>query len=389
MAPVGSPALSVRGPRAITHVITGLSLGGAEMMLYKMLNGAPPGVWSSRVVSLLNHGALGASLAAAGIPVEALSLGRAPWRALTRLRGVLAHGAPMLLQGWMYHGNLAALVGRPRSRPPVLWNIRQSFSGYRREKPATAAIIRAGAVVSSRSARIIYNSRVSARQHEAIGYDARRTVVIPNGFDLERFRPDPAARVALRRRLGLPADTLLIGHVARFHPMKNHTGMLEAAAIVAGQERHVAFVLAGTGIDKHNAELLSQIERLRLGSRIHLIGTVRDTPGLMAGLDVLCQSSGWGEGFPNVLGEAMASGVVCAATDVGDSRWLLGDAGEVLPPHDTAGLAAALLRLVRLSAMERSALGAGGRERIAAEFDLTSVIARYVGLYEEVLDSRP
>jgi glycosyltransferase involved in cell wall biosynthesis len=285
----------------------------------------------------------------------------------------------------MYHGNLAALLARPASRPPVLWNIRQSLTDLGRERPLTALAIRAGARLSPQAARIIYNSRASARQHEAIGYDPRRTVVIPNGFDTARFQPALAARDTLVARLGVGRETIVVGHVARFHPMKNHLGFLRAAAMVVAAVPRTIFVLAGQGVDSSNRSLTSAIARLGLTGKVHLLGALDDVPALMAGLDLLCSPSGWGEGFPNVLGEALAAGVPCVATDVGDSAWIVGGAGLVVPPGDDAALAAALTDLIRAPSEVRKALGVEGRRRVQQEFTLEAIAARYEDLYLTIL----
>ena len=138
---------------------------------------------------------------------------------------------PDLIQGWMYHGNLMATIASAAShgRVPVLWNIRQTIYDLGRERRLTAVVIRQGARLSRYPAAIVYNSITSAEQHEAIGYRTDKRVILPNGFDCEMFHPDPEARSSLRKELGLPVDSVLIGLIARYHPMKDHAGFLKAA----------------------------------------------------------------------------------------------------------------------------------------------------------------
>lgn len=370
-------------PIRIVHVITGLGTGGAEMMLWKLLGGTDRSLWDPAVISLRDRGTMAEPIEALGVPVHCLGVqASVPTpAAVGRLRRSIQALAPELLQGWMYHGNLAALVaGRWTPDAAVLWNVRHSVDDLRNEKWLTAALIRLGAPFSRRTAGIIYNSRTSARQHEMLGYSADRTTVIPNGFDVTRFRPVPGAGPALRKRLGVPDTTFLVGVVARYHPMKDYPNFLLAAAEL--RQRHdVRFVLAGRMVDAANPELAGPIERLGLRDVVHLLGEVADVPVLTAGLDVACSASAWGEGFPNAIGEAMACGVPCVVTDIGDSAWVVGDTGRVVPPRDASGLARAAAELLELPGITRAALGAAARARVVAEFSLDQIVARYQDLY--------
>ena len=360
------------------------------MMLWKLLSTLPEEQWHARVISLRGAGTIGPRIEKLGIHVSAVGFGRGirSVGAPSRLRREVAAASPDLLQGWMYHGNLAALLARPRSHPPVIWNIRQSLTDLTHERLVTALVIRAGAHLSRRVSKIIYNSHASARQHEAFGFDPGRTVVIPNGFDLSQFKPLPEARNILRARLGVASETILVGQVARFHRMKNHFGFLRAAAIVAAAAPGTAFVLAGKGVDSGNRELMQTVASLGLHGRVHLLGSVDDVPTLMAGLDVLCSPSTWGEGFPNVLGEALASGVPCVTTDVGDSSLIIGAAGIVVPPGDEAALAAALVELTSAPPEVRGAMGREGRNRVTQKFTIRAIGGQYADLYEAVLAER-
>ncbi len=378
------------GRYRLVHVITGLSTGGAEAMLAKLLGGLDPARWSCEVISLSDRGTHGDRLERLGVPVTALELATPSGMAsgLFQLRRRLRQFRPSLIQGWMYHGNLAALAGAGLAgRPPVIWNLRQSLYGLVREKRLTAQVIRLGARLSRLPRKIVYNSATSARQHEALGYDASRTVLIPNGFDTERLRPAPEARAALRARLGVSLETPIVGHLARYHPMKDHAGFLRAAARVTAVRPGTIFLLAGHEVDDNNAALRTLTQELGIGDSTRRLGELVDPMPVIAGLDVLALSSAWGEGFPNVLGEAMACGIPCVTTDIGDSRWVVGDSGEVVPPLDPDRMAAALLRLLALSPEERSRLGAVARRRIEVEFSLPTIISAYESLYLDLLAS--
>jgi glycosyltransferase involved in cell wall biosynthesis len=290
----------------------------------------------------------------------------------------------------MYHSNIAALLAQRLSgrATPVLWNVRHSLDEVGLEKRTTRAVIRAGAPLSRFASGIVYNSRVSARQHEAIGYADARTEIIPNGFDTQSFRPDPVARASMRAELGLAPSTVAVGLIARYHAVKDHATLLRAAGLLRQDGADFQLVLAGGGVDRGNAALMTAITAAGIGNRTTLLGERADVPRILAGLDVvvLCSVS---EGFPNVLGEAMACGVPCIATDVGDCRFLLGSAGIIVPPSDPFALAGALRYVIRMNADARREAGEIGRTRVVQEFSLPFVAARYERLYHHIVDEAP
>jgi glycosyltransferase involved in cell wall biosynthesis len=372
----------------VMHVITGLSTGGAETMLLKLLSAAS-GDMEHVVVSLGDEGTIGPRIAALGVPVHCLRLKRNapnPFKALSIL-SLARRISPQLIQGWMYHGNLMAsmaasgLRNAPPKKPPVLWNIRQTVYDLRNERWLTAKLIRLGAHRSAGPAAIIYNSQTSAGQHKALGYRAEKHVIIPNGFDCQVLRPDDAARKALRAELGVTNDNILIGLVARYHPMKDHVGFLRAAAIVAQDHPYVRFVLAGTGISAKQPELAGAIRQNGLQDHVILLGERSDIPRLNNAFDIACSASAWGEGFSNSIGEAMACGVPCAVTDVGDSAYIVAESGFVAPPREPETFANAIKQLINLGLTRRQELGAKARRRIEIEFSLTAIVQRYEDLY--------
>jgi glycosyltransferase involved in cell wall biosynthesis len=369
------------------HLVPDLALGGAETALVRLVEGLDRTRFASLVVTLRDGGSLVARAEAAGARVASLGMRtRLPSPVtLARLRAVLRGFAPDVLQGWMYHGNLAAWVGARLlpERPAVAWNVRQSLAsdGHRRERATTRLAIRANVALSGQVERIVFNAHSSAAQHTALGFDASRSEVVPNGFDAARFRPDPTARATLRAALGLPGDALLAGMVARVHPVKRHDLFLAAVAAAAQGGLDVHAVLAGSGASPASAEIARLLASSGAAGRVHLLGERADVERILPGLDVLVSASGWAEGFPNVVGEAMACGVACLVTDTGDCASIVGDAGVVVPPGDGAALASALAALLRRPAEERARMGARGRARILASFTLERCVARYAELY--------
>lgn len=378
-------------PIRVLHVITGLETGGAELSLLKLVESLHRERFVHDVVSLTGKGAIGERIEALGVPVIALRLSRAaaPIAGPVSLSRIIARTAPALVQGWMYHANLLALlaVKLARDPAPLLWNVRASLDGIENEKRSTRAVVRIGARVSTLPQGIVYNSVTGARQHEALGYAASRTQIIPNGFDCSSFRPDPSAGPALRAALGLDPDSIVVGCFGRYHPMKDHATLLSAAANAARVEPRLQFVLAGAGVDASNDALAALIGQLGLAANVHCLGERRDIASLTAALDIACSAS-VGESFPNVVGEAMACGVPCVVTDTGDAARIVGEGGLVVPVRDPASLAQAMVSLARAGPDRRRSLGTAARQRIVGHFSLEAVTDRYRSYYERISSRR-
>jgi glycosyltransferase involved in cell wall biosynthesis len=248
---------------------------------------------------------------------------------------------------------------------------------------------RACALLSGRlPARIVFCSQAAVCIHEELGYDTERAEVIPNGFDLERVKPDPAAPASVREELGVPADALLIGMAARFHPYKDHRNFLRAAAQLLRKVPEVQFLLCGMNIDWQNAQLAAWIEEEGLLGCVHLLGARRDVPRLFAAMDIATTSS-LSEAFPIAIGEAMACGTPCVVTDVGDSALIVGDTGHVVPPGNPQALAQAWGKLIEAGPKMRRCLGMAARRRIQQHFALPSIVERYQAVYSELASAAP
>ncbi len=375
----------------IAHVATGLGVGGAETTLLNLLTRLDRREFECQVFSLSSEAPLAESMRALGVPVHLLGMrpGVPDPRGYLALGRHLRRFAPDLIQTWMYHADfLGGLAAPLAGRPPVVWGVHLTVADRRGLKPATRLIIRLNAWLSRRlPAAIVCCAEAARRTHAALGYDASRMIVIPNGVDLDRFRPDPGARARLRAALGLPADALLIGMAARFDPHKDHRNFLRAAAILHAAQPEVHFVLWGKEITPHNAALTAEIETGGLQGVVHLLGLRADAPALNAGLDLAALSS-WGEAFPLVLVEAMACGVPCVATEVGDAAQIVGETGRLVPPRDPQALARAWLEMLQLSPSERQARGRAARQRVEALYSLDRMVQAYARLYADIIEGR-
>lgn len=370
----------------VLNIIAGLSAGGAERALYNILAGGLKEHHDHTVLSLQGAGSIGPKIRELGVPVYALHMRRGipTPGTLWRLRCVIRNLGPDVIQGWMYHGNLAAsLAGMfAAGRPAVVWNVRQSLYDLAAEKPLTRKIIRANHWLSGRVDTIIYNSRVSRRQHEAFGFESARGLVVPNGFDLKCLKPNNVVGEAIRQKLGIPRTAQVIGHVARFHPMKDHVSFLRAAVHIASVIPNVRFLVVGRDVSLENPALAG-IVPAEFIDRFIFPGECLDAYRLMHAMDVFCLSS-WSEAFPNVLGEAMACGVPCVTTDVGDCANIVENTGVVVPPSDSKALAQGLLAMLEKPDEMRRALGRAARERVECHYGLDSVVAQYIDLYEKL-----
>ena len=331
----------------VMWITTGLGSGGAEMMLAQLVSGLPK--LQHVVVSLTSGGKHAAALP----NVHSLDMpaGKPTLGALWRLLRIVRREKPDVLMGWMYHGCLVATLAKFMrfKRTPMIWNIRQSLYDLKLEKRGSALVIRALAGLSWLANRITYNSRLSSQQHEAIGYRASKTQLIANGFDLTKWTPGTP----------LPA---LIGRFGRNAAMKDYPTFIEAAKLIHAKHPEARFIIVG-----------AETETLDAPPFIEVLGERADLPALTASLNIAVSSSAFGEGFPNVVGEAMACAVPVVATDIGDTRWVMGDSGHIVPPGDPQALAKACIGILEAGITQDLA----ARQRIERHFSLTSVLRAF------------
>ena len=370
----------------ITHVINNLEVGGAEMSLLRLLGQTDPNRYDHRVISLIGDGPIGAELHRRGVSVTCLDgrRGRMSLGLLRRLRSCVRDANPDLIQSWMYHSNLAAMFAlRGVGHTPLCWNIRHSLHALSHERWLTRRVIQLGGMLSKRADAIVFNSKIAMRQHSAIGYKARRMEWIPNGVDCEEMVPDPTGGWQFRESLGLDDTVRLIGCAARLHPMKGHETLVEAVAATNDPTMHLALI--GRGCEAGGA---AERFRAQLGGRLHLMGEQRPLKPLLCGLDCLVIASTWGEGFPNVLAEAMACGVPCVSTDVGDAALILDDSTRISPPGDSRALATLIATITGMSQTDRTAMVARDRASIIKRFPLVSMARRYESLWTDLIAER-
>lgn len=370
----------------ILHLITGLGVGGAEMSLARLAPRLREAGVRQQVVSVLEAGPLAAQIRQSGVEVRSLGVSRSVSTpaGLWRLVRLMREFSPDVVQTWLYHADILGLVAAPfAGRPPVVWNIRCADMDLSRYSRMTSWTRSACVRLSTRPAAVVVNSRRAQEYHEGLGYRPRRFECIPNGFDTDVFSPESARRDAMRQEVGADDGTVLVGMAARFDPMKGHEVFAAAAGAAARRDARLRFVLCGTGMDAENDLLMRMLDDAEVGGKVCLLGRRDDMPTFFSGLDVAVLSSHT-ESFPNAVAEAMACGVPCAVTDVGDAAEVVGEAGRVAPSRDAAALADAICELAALPSADRVILGRAARERIRQRYSLGVMTERYLSLYRDI-----
>lgn len=364
------------------HIIGGLDRGGAETMLYKILSCMDRDTFTSEVISLTTVGPVGEQIQRLGIPVTALGMHQHKFRALGKLVKILWHKRPHLIQSWNHHSDLLALVvGWLTGTRTIFWNIRCSNvleMGF-------PWLVKALVWLSPLPTGVIVNSQAGLNVHHKLGYRPKAWHLLGNGFDCALFCPDPDKCQAFREQHQIPNDSILIGMMARFDPMKDHNTFFQAANQLLDITTHdVRFVLAGQGMHPENAKLQDLIPA-RLRDRVILCGEDQAVDVIDAALDIAVLCSYRTEGFPNAIGEAMSCGVPCIVTDVGDCRDLVSDIGIVIPPQSPKALVKAMSQLINENKEGRQQRGQRAREKIMSLYTLDKITKAYEKLYHQAL----
>ena len=329
----------------------------------------------------------GETIRALGIPVRSLGMsqGMPNPLAVLKLARWLKQDKPDVIQTWMYHADLLGeLAARLAGGIPVSWGVHHSDLSSEGNRRLTLLTVKACAFLSRwLPTKIVCCSEASREVHTAAGYANEKMSVITNGVDPELFRPNPDARATIRRDLGIPADAPVIGMVGRFHPQKDHFNFVQAAQRLSQTQPKTRFLLCGDNVTWDNPELVKWIEDAGIRERCLLIGTRQDIPNLTAAFDIATLSS-MGEGFPNVIIEAMACAVPCVVTDVGDAARIVADSGTVVPRRDPQALADAWHAMLRMDRTTRVQLGLAARQRVMDHYSLPKIVSCYETLFEEL-----
>lgn len=372
----------------VVHVIIGLNVGGAELMLKRLIesHNKESGIVHI-VISLTDQGVLGKQLERQGISIHCLgmnSLIKGP-AVFFKLRKLLKSLHPDIVHTWMYHADLlGGLAARSAGFRNLIWCIRSTDISKGGSK-ITLLIRKLCAWLSGSLPRVIVCAAEASRQvHEAVGYDPDKMQVIPNGFELDKLTRLSDKNV--RDELGINQNDKVVISVGRFNQVKDHKTFIEAAGKVAALHNNVRFILVGRDLERSNSHVMAMIEATGYANNFYLLGERNDVPSCLKASDVFCLHSVT-EGFPNVLGEAMALGLPCVTTDVGDAAYLLNNLEWVVPSASPDKLADKLSALLALPIAQRKVLGEAAATRIRENFTMDVISQRYYGLYKSLITS--
>lgn len=335
----------------IVHIITGLNNGGAEGVLYRLVVNDKKN--QHIVISMMDKGKYGPLLDRDGIEVICLNMegGRISIPAIFKLYRLLKNLNPDLIQTWMYHADLiGGIIGRLAGIKRIFWNIRHSTFNAEYTKKSTIFVAKlCGKFSSLVPEKIICCAESAIQNHIDIGYCLDKFVVIGNGYDLTKFIKNNSWGNKVKQELNLGKyEGFLLGMIGRYDPQKNHKGLIEALSILKNKGYSFKLILVGRDLNDQNNELNLQLYEYNLKENTYLLDQRNDIPAILNALDIHILSSSYGEGFPNVIAEAMVCGVACVATDIGDSKVIIGEFGEVVEPNNSDLLCSSIVKLISL-----------------------------------------
>ncbi|MBI5558041.1 MAG: glycosyltransferase [Deltaproteobacteria bacterium] len=373
----------------VLFLVQSLHQGGAERQLVTLLQGLDKKSFHPVVVTYYPGGKWERDVEEIpGVDLYSIGLGsRFDFAGMIlRLGKLIRKIQPDIVYGLLGDACLLALLhGRLLGRGKVVWGLRASNMDFSRYSRTSGWVYRLSAKLSRYADRIISNSRAGLQYHQRRGYYPGRMVVIPNGIDVNYFRPCPEKGGALREELGVDASMPIIGRVGRLDPMKDYRTFLAAAGIIAQKTEGLRFLVAGGGAAENVQEMQALSRDLGLAHRIVWLGAREDLPTIYSACSFTVSSSAFGEGFPNVVAESLSCGVPCVATDVGDSAMIIDNKDCIVPPENPEALANGWERMLNLSAGERTKLGKAGRQRIIDHFSQSVMVEATENIFRDMM----
>ncbi len=370
-------------PLRVLHMIDGLQVGGAEVVLCQLLRGLQ-GRHYHVSVCYSTPGPLQAEVAALGVPLARLPrLARVDPLLIIGLCRVIRRNQPQIVHTHLFksdfHGRLAArLCG-----VPVVVSTLHARDAWAKQ-PLLGRLYGATAHFADQLIAVSEEVRQYAITHTRV--PAIKICTIENGVEVARFKEKEAAGQALRQQLGIAADTPLVGIVGRLAPQKDHATFLRAAALIFQELPQARFLIVGDGPLRKT--LMAQTSALRMNQAVMFCGMRNDIPAVMAAIDLLVLSSP-SEGLPITLLEGMAAARPVVATAVGGIPGVVveGHTGLLVPPGDPASLARESMRILQEPALGKR-MGQAGRARVEAHYSIEAMTHRTAQLYEELLSRR-
>jgi glycosyltransferase involved in cell wall biosynthesis len=362
----------------ILHLLPSLERAGAEMLLLEIVTRRAGGVEHVIVCMKESDPDFMRHFVAAGVRVEELDWRHGRLRSILQLRELVRSHKPNVIQGWMVHANLLLSVLSASRAVALIWSVH----GVQYQLTAGTRVLEHIGMVLSHFVpkRIVYPSAAARKFFESVGYSRRRSMVIPNGIDLDRFRPDSARRDAMRTSLDIGTDEFLVGCFARWHPDKDHRTLFQAFSRAASGKPW-RLLCCGAGMTRENPDLVRLLAEARLDDRVLLLGNRPDMPELIRATDVVVCSS-IAESFGNVIVEALACGLNVISTRCGGPEEIIGDQRFLVPVGDSQALA---LRLEAFALGEYSDVDPDSCRAKAAKFSADSMCRSYEDLYRSMI----
>lgn len=377
--------------KRILFLLRSFNLGGAERQLILLASGLQQRGYSVRVAVFYAGEPLEAEAKTLGIQIIDLKR-KGRWDLLPfffRLFGLIKREKPDILHSYLQVPNIwSALIKIVLPRTKVVWGIRASNVEMKQYGWQWQLTDQAEAFFARIPDWIICNSQAGMLHAVKRGYPREKMSVIPNGIDSARFFPDSKLGSRLRKEWDVQPYQKLIGMVGRMDPMKDYPNFLRAASLLMEQFKDVRFVCVGSGPDKYVQQYRELARSLNLEKSLIWVGEQQDMVGIYNALDVSVLSSAYGEGFSNVLGESMACGVPCVATDVGDAAQLIGDLGEIVHARDSEALTRGVVTLLKRLESEKNKLKNEVVQKITDEFSAAKLVSRTVDTLKEVSAAR-
>ena len=368
----------------ILHIIVGLRVGGAELMLKRLVDSAREDLSHNQiVVSLTSIGEVGIQLQKDGIVVHAIGMRSAlnlP-AAILRLVQLIRNENPDVIQTWMYHADLiGGIAARVAGKYPVIWCIRsttipQGILSF------TYWLVRLCGLLSHLiPSKIICCANTAKSAHLQLFYPEKKIKVIPNGYDFKPLLEKISSSQESREKLSIKENEIIIGVVGRFDPLKDFYNFISAAAIIASQRKGVKFLMVGRGNEWSNPTLRHWIEEAGLAELFLLVGQQTDVPYFLSAMNIFCLSSVQ-EAFPNVVVEAMAMELPCVVTRAGDAADILCDERFIVPVNNSKALADSLLKVCELSSHDRQIIGQSNAKRVRNKYKIEKISKEYFEAY--------
>ena len=371
----------------ILHIITSLLDGGAEGVLFRLC------CYDKKnehiIVSLRDEGKYGKELSNKGIKIYCLNMrpGRFSVINLFKLIKIIKIEKVKIVQTWLYHSDLfGGIAAKLAGVKNLVWNVRHSDFSEDDTDISLKILVKILAKLSYfLPNKIIFCSKRAIKIHRNIGYDDRKIIHIANGYDLKKYMPNYLGKLNFRKKFNLKKNLPLLGNVANFKPNKDHKNLLQALQILKKNKIIFKCILVGKEINKKNTTLMNMIKKFNLQNEVIFLGQQKNINQIMNGIDIHILSSKYGEAFPNVVAESMASGTPCVVTNVGDSALIVDKTGWIVKPNNPKELAMNIkLALYCLNTNKWAYFCHSARKRINNNFSIKIMIENYTNIWKEI-----